>query len=120
VSKKSVELTTRILVRTKYITIKKPIKDKINIRKQDEGIMPNIVHSFDASNISLLIKELIKNNQNINILTIHDCFASNSNDVELMIIHVKVAFSLLYSKTNFIDSYHNFIINYLEKNWIFC
>ena len=50
--KKNIELVTSILGKKKYITIRKPIKDKINLRKQNEGIVPNITHSFDASNIS--------------------------------------------------------------------
>jgi len=110
------ELNSSILGKRKSITRRVPIKDKINLRKQNEGIVPNLVHSFDASNISLLIKELLKNKHNINILTIHDCFACLSNNVELMTWHVKVAFSLLYSNKTFVNDYHNFIIEYLIKS----
>jgi DNA-directed RNA polymerase len=116
VEKNKIDLTTTILGKRKSITIQKPIKEKINLRKQNEAIVPNIVHSFDASNISLLIKELIKNNNNINILTIHNCFATHANNVELMRYHVKLAFLLLYFNNNFINYYHNFIIDYVKKS----
>jgi DNA-directed RNA polymerase len=110
------ELASSILGKRKSIIKRTPIKDKINLKKQNEGIVPNIVHSFDASNISLLIKELLKNKNNINILTIHDCFACLGNDVELMSFNVKLAFSMLYSNKNFVNNYHSFIIDYIIKN----
>lgn len=74
------------------------------------------MHSFDASNISLLVKELLINYNKINMLTIHDCFATNANDVDLMVWHVKFAFLMLYSNKNFVNSYHNFILEYLIKS----
>jgi hypothetical protein len=109
-------ITSKILGKRKSITRRTPIVDEINLKKQNEGIVPNIVHSFDASNISLLIKELLKNKHNINILTIHDCFATNANNVELMVFNVKVAFSMLYSNKSFVDNYHNFILDYIVNS----
>jgi hypothetical protein len=50
------------------------IKDKIDLRKQNYGIVPNIVHS--ASNIALLVKGITANfnkNYQINLLTLYDC-----------------------------------------------
>ena len=33
-----------------------------------------------------------------------------------MFLHVKLAFLLLYLNNNFVGSYHNFILNYIEKS----
>jgi DNA-directed RNA polymerase len=63
-----------VLGKNKSISINKKT-DQINIRKQNLGIMPNIVHSMDANNICLLIKNINHLNK-IDIFTIHDCFAS--------------------------------------------
>jgi DNA-directed RNA polymerase len=112
---KKVPLVTSILGRRSQTTIRKPIKDQINLKKQNEGIVANVTHSFDASNISLLIKSLLETQNNINILTIHDCFATNANNVDIMAFHVKQAFVFLYLNRNFINSYHSFILQYLEK-----
>jgi len=113
-----VELVSTFLGRKKSITIRKLIKGKINLKKQNEGIMPNLVHSFDASNIALLIKSLLNDQKNINLLTIHDCFATSANDVDLMVFQVKLAFLQLYSNNNFVDSYHNFILEYIKRSGI--
>lgn len=53
---------------------------------------------------------------NIPILTIHDCFASNANNIELVSYYVKLAFLMIYKDNKFITNYHDFIINYLLNN----
>lgn len=55
-----------------------------DIRKQNNAIVPNVVHSFDASNIALLVENISSNfsDNKMNLLTIHDCFATNANDVD--------------------------------------
>jgi DNA-directed RNA polymerase len=77
--------------------------------------MPNIVHSMDASNICLLIKSINSINNNIPILTIHDCFATNANYIELLNYHVKLAFLSIYKDNNFVNNYHEETINHLKK-----
>jgi DNA-directed RNA polymerase len=51
----------------------------------------------------------------MNLLTIHDCFATNANDVDSMVLQVKLAFLSLYSDKSFITTYHNFILDYIHK-----
>jgi DNA-directed RNA polymerase len=111
------ELTTSILGKRKSITIKEMNKLEPDIRKQNHAIVPNIVHSFDASNISLLVKNLSNNftENNFNLLTIHDCFATNANNVDKMTFNVKLAFIALYLDKSFIDSYHSFILDFIIK-----
>jgi DNA-directed RNA polymerase len=92
-------------------------KSKQNFRKQNQAIVPNIVHSFDASNIALLVKALTSkyNKKEINLLTIHDCFATNANNVDILFLNVKLAFISLYSNKPFIENYHNFILEFIKK-----
>lgn len=115
VQSKKKELIFSVLGKKKSITITKK-NDKTNIRKQNLGIMPNIVHSMDASNIILLINSIRSLNNDIPILTIHDCFASNANNIELVSYYVKLAFLMIYKDSQFITNYHDFIINYLINN----
>jgi DNA-directed RNA polymerase len=55
------ELTTTILGKRKNITINELNREVINIRKQNNSMVPNIVHSFDASNIALLVQNVSSN-----------------------------------------------------------
>jgi len=119
IQSKNKELKFSVLGKVKSITIKKKT-NKTNIRKQNLGIMSNIVHSMDASNIIYLLNNIRYLKYNIPILTIHDCFASNANNIELLSYYVKLAFLMIYKDNNFIDNYHEFMINYLiNNNFIF-
>ncbi|KAI9493363.1 hypothetical protein BDB00DRAFT_763857, partial [Zychaea mexicana] len=80
----SVTLSTKVLGKTKKILVKSPIKEKINKIKQVNAFIPNFVHSMDGSHVALLIKEILSKEKNINILTVHDCFATNANDVYIL------------------------------------
>jgi DNA-directed RNA polymerase len=71
---------------------------------------------MDASNISLVIKNISKIHNKINILSIHDCFGSNANNINILYYFIKIAFLSLYADNDFIESYHNFIINYIKLN----
>ena len=59
--------------------------------------MPNFIHSLDASNVHLLLENL-SINYNIPIYTVHDCFASTPNNIELLELIVKEAFIEIYFK----------------------
>ena len=99
-------------VRTLQLTVK---KDTISLRKQKLGIVPNLIHSMDASNISLLVNNLERIEENIPILTIHDCFATNANFSGLLDFQVKSAFLFIYKDQKFIENYHTEIISYLKN-----
>jgi len=111
------------LGKKRNITINTVIKDKINIKKQNAAIMPNITHTLDAANISLVVNDsllvlskLKENNIKVDLTTIHDCFASHANHSNLLIEQVKLAFIKLYTDKDFIESYHNFILDYIQKS----
>lgn len=114
---KSRDLTTSILGKRRGITLREMDRNVTDIRKQNNSIVPNVVHSFDASNIALLVENISSNFSvnKMNLLTIHDCFATNANDVDEMVLKVKLAFIALYSEKSFIDSYHNFILEFINK-----
>lgn len=111
------EIETTILGKRKSISIVEMNRNLTDIRKQNNSIVPNVVHSFDASNIALLVENLSANfkDNKFNLITIHDCFATNANDVDEMILKVKLSFIALYSNRSFIDDYHNFILDFIKK-----
>lgn len=90
---------------------------RINFLKQDLGIVPNFVHSLDAANVRYLIKQLGTYDKQINIFTIHDCFASHANKIGIIKLEVKLAFLNIYSNKEFLNkNYHNFMIEYIKKS----
>src|SRR5271154_4944150 len=105
-----------ILGKKRGITLQKPDKNKIDLSKQNAGIMPNITHTLDAANISLVIVDCLNisknlnNDFNIDLITIHDCFGCHSNNTKLIKTQVKLAFIKLYADTDFVKDYHDFIL----------
>jgi len=90
-----------------------------DFRKQNNFIVPNIVHSFDASNIALLVENITFNFtlNKLNLITIHDCFATNVNHVDEMIFKVKLFYLALYADKYFcfFYNYHKFIFNFIKN-----
>lgn len=109
------DVTTNILGKTKSMTLKKPILDKVNLRKQNHGIIPNLIHSLDASNISILVNKLIEDNNNINLLTIHDCFATNAKHVDDLTYRIKIAFLVIYGDKDYLHKFHKYILDYMRN-----
>ena len=107
-------IKTNILKRTKSINISKP-SSVVNLRKQNLGIVPNLVHSMDASNISLFINNLLEKNKKLDISTVHDCFASQANNIELISYEVKYAFWQIYKDQDYINEFHNFTLKHLSE-----
>jgi len=79
--------------------------------------MPNFIHSLDASNVHLLMKYLSEKDT-IPFYTIHDCFASTPNNIELLEGTVKKAFIAIYFKDEgYLLKAHNKIIKEIKDNF---
>jgi hypothetical protein len=68
-------------------------------RREVQAIIPNIIHSLDASHLRMLINRWDKY-----ILPIHDCFGTHPNDMHKLAEIVRVTFVLLYSSTDFLNT----------------
>lgn len=90
--------------------------DQIDLNKQRAAFMPNICHSMDASNISLMINTLIKQNKYINLFTVHDCFASTADSIQTINIVVRIAFLMLYSDSNYLNKLHDSYCKFITDN----
>ena len=78
--------------------------------------MPNLIHSLDASNIHLLIEELLNEDINISLYTIHDCFAATANTMNTIEKLVKKAFIKIYfSDTPYLQKMHNSLIDQIKS-----
>ena len=87
-------------------------------RKQVNAIIPNIIHSLDASHLMNIINTAISINMN-NVLPIHDCFGTHPNNLDKLTSIVKKEFILLYTNSNFLELYHQrFIQALIDNNFI--
>lgn len=50
------------------------------------AIRPNLIHSLDATTIAILYNNL----DNIDLYTVHDCFAVTAKQVSLLIFKLKM------------------------------
>ncbi|KAJ1548041.1 hypothetical protein HK096_006527 [Nowakowskiella sp. JEL0078] len=91
-----------------------PVADSVNIRTQSQAFSPNFVHSMDASNIYLLVNRL---KEDMPLYTIHDCFASSVDKIELINKEVKEAFKRDDDQFIIIDNEEHAVPKLPANNW---
>lgn len=108
---KTIQNKVSISFKTKAISvILRNMTKKIDSRKQVQSIIPNIIHSLDASHLMNIINQVSK----YPVLTIHDCFGSHPNFIEELKFLVTIEFVKLYSNTNFLELLHQRILQNIE------
>ena len=109
-------IKNKLIPGSKAITISIPT-DKIDKIKMIRSFMPNFIHSLDASNVHLLIKDLSETVR-IPVYTIHDCFASTPNNIELLEGKVKKAFiDIYFTDEGYLLQSHNKIIKEIKDRF---
>jgi len=89
--------------------------DEIDRLKQVNAIIPNIIHSLDATHLIYLINK--SQDQDFSpIITVHDCFGTHPNKMDELAFMVKKEFVLLYSHDNFLKTYHDRLIQSIKDN----
>lgn len=90
----------------------------INKNKQIRALMPNLIHSLDASSLALLVKYFRdlknKDKQIFNFYSIHDCFASTANNVSTLLEFTLVVYKLLYFDDKYLINFHKGIIDQIK------
>ncbi len=78
--------------------------------------MPNFIHSLDASNVHLFLHKINMSLQ-IPVYSIHDCFASTPNNLDLLVARVKEAFIEIYfNEDGYLLKTHNKIIEQIKAS----
>lgn len=117
---KIVQFYRKLKGKSKYrlshkVAILNEYSDKLDHKKQSNAIIPNIIHSLDASH---LMNVIIKMNKlyNKSIITVHDCFGTHPNNMESLSEIVKIEFAKLYTNEDFLNKFHTQIINNMREN----
>jgi DNA-directed RNA polymerase len=86
-------------------------------RKQMRALMPNLIHSLDATSMFLLYEEFIKNYGDIvNLYTIHDCFATTADKGEKLLILIRSIYTKLYIENSYLRTFDEGIIYIIQQN----
>ena len=112
-SKKN-KISIKIANKSKTLVLRE-FFDEIDSRKQSQAIIPNIVHSLDASHLINIFKYAI-NNKFYPVITIHDCFGTHPNKILELKSIVKQEFIKLYSTDEFLNKFHYKIIETIKDN----
>lgn len=111
------------LNKTSY-TFKVVVRDKngnvvYNKRKMSTAIMPNLVHSLDASAIAILhsfLKSTRQGNSTNNIYTVHDCFAMTANNIKRLVECLKHTYIYIYSENIYLIEMDKYVRIHIEQS----
>lgn len=105
------KISINFLGKNKTTVLREWTKD-LDKRKQLQAIIPNIIHSFDASHLIQVISQWDKDKY---ILPIHDCFGTHPNDMFNLSQIIKREFVRIYADYKFIEELRKHFINDLKK-----
>ena len=89
--------------------------NELEKRGQVNAIIPNIIHSLDASHLMNVV--ISAKDKKINyVLPIHDCFGTHPNKLNELERLVKQEFIKIYSNEKFIAKFHAKIIKNIKEN----
>jgi len=101
------------------LNIKVTDKKKFDSNKQVRSLMPNLIHSLDASSLSLLYNKFISMyTDKPQFFSIHDCFATTSEKVRLMKVFLATVYTELYLDTQYLVEFDKTIMDTLKRHGI--
>lgn len=112
----AIKTKSKLVPGGKTVTISLPTGN-INLAKMKRSFMPNFIHSLDAANVHLLLMKLFDRSVNIPVYTIHDCFATSPNNMEILNNIVKESFIDIYFKEEgYLSKLHNCILEQIKES----
>lgn len=86
--------------------------NKIDIRKMLSSLMPNLIHSLDASTLCKLYLNFkssvawVSKEQYMSFYSVHGCFATTADLMGLLIESLRMAYIKIYIDDDYLRSYH--------------
>jgi DNA-directed RNA polymerase len=103
--------------KTSKLKLKLTLKtDILSKEKNKLSIIPNLIHSLDASSLMLLKKEFSKlHPETKNFYTIHDCFAVSPKYIPDLIYLIRSVYTHLYVNESYIRNFDQGIIENIKR-----
>lgn len=80
--------------------------------------MPKLIHSLDAASLCLTLDmfylDYKDENNKINFVSIHDCFAVTANNITNLIKIIKLVYIKIYSDESYLQKFDQGIINSIK------
>ena len=118
----SKKVSIKLGQKTKTFVFKRT-SDEGDNRKQAQAIIPNIIHSLDASHLMNIINSEDQSKMmlhgcstNYPIISLHDCFGTLPNNMLALEQLVKKEFISLYTKEKFLEKFHSRFLQSLEDH----
>jgi len=83
--------------------------------KQVRSLMPNLIHSLDATSLIILLHNYFDSSNAHNIYAIHDCFASTANNMTKIVELLKISYLSLYGDENYLMKFDKNIRNTIKN-----
>ena len=92
-------------------------RDAYDKNKQIRALMPNLIHSLDATSLSLLFKKFddFYNNSGSNFLSIHDCFGTTFDKVAVLKTLLSSVYIDLYSNESYLHKFDGHVLDSLNN-----
>lgn len=103
------------------ISLTTTIKNSIDKNKQRTAFMPNLVHSLDASTLSLLYfsfhATIASKDQFVNFYSVHDCYGVTAKNAGVLINILRSIYINIYSEKIFLGEFDKNIIDFIKKSY---
>lgn len=101
------------------LNLKVTVKDKFDFNKQIRALMPNLIHSLDATSLNLLYKQFIKSffsKNDTQFFFVHDCFATTCDKVSILKTILASFYTDLYSSDPYLHKFDKSIFDNIKNN----
>ena len=112
---KSTTITPFTYSRAK-INLKVSIKDKFDKNKQVRALMPNLIHSLDGTSLSLLFNKFSSQFEDPQFFSIHDCFGTTCDKVNMLKTILASVYTNLYSSDPYLKKFDKNMLDNIESN----
>lgn len=95
-----------------------PIRDVYDDKKQKRALMPNLIHSLDSTCLVLMTDKYFKelDAEHRNIYAVHDCFGATCNNMLYIVNTLKSVYISLYQGEGYLKKLDDGIIKHIKEH----